>query len=201
MSRIRTTKNGINLPPVSIPTTNITTLPFNQSLIKGKSFSFSFACFERCHPLFNLGDSSPEGTLTGNWYIDLLDCFRSINHMTIQEAKVSTHDLHPVDWDSANVAKPAGSEQQEYWQFRISKSKGRIIGILIDSIFFVVWLDPHHNLVDSPGYGKAVYYHAPMSSFEIQEQRISDLEQELRQKSDDLTAANDLLEEAAKKGH
>ena len=44
--------------------------------------------------------------------------------------------------------------QYEWYQFRISKSKGRVIGIKIDNVFYIVYLDPFHNLINSEGYGK-----------------------------------------------
>ena len=78
--------------------------------------------------------------------------------MTIHELKTSIHDLHPVNWKASNVSCPLNSDQLDFYQFRISKSKGRIIGIKIDNTFYVVWLDPHHNFSDSEGYGRAKYY-------------------------------------------
>lgn len=48
-------------------------------------------------------------------------------------------------------------EQYEWWQFRISKSKGRVIGIFIENCFHIVWLDRYHNLTNSEGDGKENY--------------------------------------------
>ena len=58
----------------------------------------------------------------------------------------STHDLHPIDWDKTNTRPPMGYGQLEYWQFRLDKSNGRVIGVIIDSVFYVIWLDPYHNI-------------------------------------------------------
>lgn len=38
---------------------------------------------------------------------------------------------------------------------------GRVIGILIDAVFYVVWLDPYHNLTNSEGYGGVKKYPKP----------------------------------------
>ena len=43
----------------------------------------------------------------------------------------------------------------------IDKSSGRVIGVIINNVFYVVWLDPHHNLIDSEGYGTVKKYSAP----------------------------------------
>ena len=145
----------ISLPPVQTPTIDMKrTLPFNGKAVSEKSFSFSFACFDRSHELFNLGDTSATGTVSANWFLDLLDCLKSVSNMNTSEMRTSLHDLHPVDWNKTNTSAPSGGEQCEYWQFRINKSKGRVIGFLIEGVFYIVWLDPHHNLTNSEGYGK-----------------------------------------------
>lgn len=50
------------------------TLPFNGAAVSEKSFSFSFACFDRSHDYFNLGDNTPDGVVSGTWFLDLVDC-------------------------------------------------------------------------------------------------------------------------------
>lgn len=178
---------------------NSTKLPFNGSVVQEKGFSFSFACFDRTHVLFNLGDKSQNnGVVSGSWFLDLLDCLKSINGMTVHEACRSLHDLHRVDWKKANTSVPAGSEQAEYWQFRINKSKGRVIGILLEGVFYVVWLDPHHNLTDSPHYGTATYHPRPPSDYEVQEQVITDLTKSVMYWKGQYEAAQALLDEIGK---
>ncbi len=169
------------------------TLPFNGSAVKEKSFSFSFSCFDRAHDLFNLGDATPEGVVSGKWFIDLIDCLKSVCNQTIPELKHSMHDLHPVDWSAANTKAPEGSEQIEYWQFRINKSKGRVIGFLIDNVFYVVWLDPHHNLTNSEGYGGIKWYRAGPSLYETQEATILELRREIEKRDEEIAAYEDLL--------
>ena len=51
---------------------------------------------------------------------------------------------------------------------------------MIDGVFYIVWLDPHHNLTDSEGYGGATYHYAAKSIYERQEERIKYLEEENR---------------------
>ena len=112
----------ISLPPVQTPTIDMKrTLPFNGKAVSEKSFSFSFACFDRSHELFNLGDTSATGTVSANWFLDLLDCLKSVSNMNTSEMRTSLHDLHPVDWNKTNTSAPPGGEQCEYWQFRINK--------------------------------------------------------------------------------
>ena len=141
------------------------TLPYNGSALTEKRFAFSFACFDRVHPYFNLGDDgTPDGAVSGKWFLDLLDCLKSVSNHTISELRSSIHDLHPIDWSKTN-ARPHGFDYLEYWQFRISKSKGRVIGFKIENTFYVVWLDPHHNLTDSEGYEKAKKRRPPSGNY------------------------------------
>lgn len=156
-----------NLPTVT-KTQSQKTLPFSGGDSVGKGFSFSFYCFDRTHELFNLGDNTSDGVVSGKWFLDLLDCLKSVNNKAIAELKSSMHNLHPIRWSNVNANMPEEWGVVDYWQFRINKSKGRIIGFLYKNIFYVVWLDPHHNLTDSEGYGKAERYKMPLSVYETQ---------------------------------
>ena len=157
------TKKKTNLPSVKIPFENQhRVLPFNGTAVTDKKFSFSFACFDRTHEFFNLGGDGEDGIVKGKWFIELLDCLKSVSNKTIMELRQSkTHDLHLINWNNTNTVAPRNSEQLEYWQFRINKSKGRVIGFMIDSVFYLVWLDVYHNLTDSEGYGTIKKYLAP----------------------------------------
>lgn len=132
---------------------NTIQLPFNGKKVEKQGFSFSFSCLDRHHELFNLGGNDKDGTVGGEWFLRLLDCLKSVSSKTVDDLRKSTHKLHPINWKNANVKPPNFSEQADYWQFRIDKTHGRVIGILIDSVFYIVWLDPYHNLIDSEGYG------------------------------------------------
>lgn len=166
--------NKAKLPPIKrqLPTEK-NTLPFNGNAVTGRSFSFSFSCFDRTHELFNLGDNTQDKVVSGKWFLDLLDCLKSVSNKSIVELERSMHDLHRVAWSNANATAPLNSGQCEYWQFRINKSKGRIIGFLISGVFYIVWLDPHHNLTNSDGYGGVNRYKKPLSVYETQELDIA----------------------------
>lgn len=187
----------IKLPNPSIesdPAMIKRTLPYNGNAVTEKSFAFSFACFDREHELFNLGDNSNQcGVVRGNWFLDLIDCLKNVCNCNIYELKTSTHDLHPVDWESTNVTPPKNYEQLDFKQFRINKSKGRVIGFCLDNIFYVMWFDPHHNLTNSEGYGTATYHYRPQSDYEKNVQKLKVLDDENQYLKGELKAAEDLL--------
>ena len=162
------------------------TLPFNGNAVSEKSLSFSFSCFDRSEPLFNLGSGDSEGVVSGGWFVDLFDCLKNVSNTSIPDLQISMH---------TNVHQPANSEQCEYWQFRVNKSKGRVIGILIDRVFYLVWLDPHHNLTNCGGYEGAKKYNPPQSKYEQLKAQINELKAVNKKLKDDLEAAEQLLSE------
>lgn len=156
-----TVKRKATKLPKQEPVEQAVTLPFNGSVVKNNGISFSFSCFDRETDLFNLGGNKGDGTVGGKWFIRLLDRLKEVSGKTIAELKNKPFCLHPVKWEYANATCPATLEQADYWQFRVDKSNGRVIGILIDSVFYVVWLDPYHNLTDSEHYGGVKRFPAP----------------------------------------
>lgn len=60
--------------------------------------------------------------------------------------------VHEIDWD--NTTEPNGFTSLNAYlreitafQFEISANEyGRVHGFFLDRVFYIVWLDPHHNL-------------------------------------------------------
>lgn len=162
-----------------------------------RKVKFTFKYLDRKHELFNLGncETNPQ-VVEKEWFLDLLDCLKRASEMDIDEfLKDSLFDAHPVDWNNSNTKKPDIVEQADFWQFRISKSKGRIIGILLDEIFHIVWLDRHHNLTNSEGYGKEKYYYIPKSIYELQEDKIESLEAENKKINEEIIFYKEMIEQ------
>lgn len=67
--------------------------------------------------------------------------------------------------------------------------------MLIDGVFYVVWLDRHHNLTNSEGYGKAVYYKPAKSTYELMLEDISNKEKMIESLKAELNEAYELLDE------
>lgn len=155
------TPKTFNLPKVSgrIPNKK-PELPIPINVSDVHNFTYSFYYLDREHPLFNLGE------IKDGWFLDLLDCLKEASKKTIPELKAGKFKLHPIDWTRTNVDIPNNYIQQEFWQFRLSKGNGRVIGFKIESVFYVVWLDPHHNLIDSEGYGSYKEYNKPKTEYE-----------------------------------
>lgn len=146
--------------------------------IKNAKVVFSFEFFDRSTELFNLGNTCV------HWFVSLLDVLKDITSKTYNEFKnnhYSFYDLHPIDWNKTSTRFVFMNEQLEAYQFRLSKSKGRVQGFFIDNVFYIVWLDRHHNLYPDNGhYGGIKYYSPTPSCTEMLEKRIEELEEENR---------------------
>lgn len=112
---------------------------------------FSFRHLQLDNPKFSL----PGVERLETYLPQLLDRLKAISGMRISEFRTNkSHSLkaHTHDW--CRTSEPHGychlsSQLQscEPWQFCLSANEhGRIHGLLIDSVFYVVWVDPDHAL-------------------------------------------------------
>ncbi|WP_431258195.1 hypothetical protein ACQ86G_27215 [Roseateles chitinivorans] len=60
--------------------------------------------------------------------------------------------IHPVDWSETTEQRgfshlPSGMQNYGAWQFQLTANEhGRVHGILVEDVFYIVWLDPEHRL-------------------------------------------------------
>lgn len=85
----------------------------------------------------------------------LFDRLKAVSQMQIKDFITSNSKSlrsHSHDWST--TTEPNGySNLNEHlkeclsWQFSLSSNEhGRVHGLLIDNVFYIVWLDPNHNL-------------------------------------------------------
>ena len=114
-------------------------LNFTQSAI-----SFSFEALETTE-YFNL-----DGTCV-NWSLELLNMLKDVSSIKKEDllngsyAK-SKYRVHSHENATPPSKMPDGVELKDCYQIRISKSKGGIHGVFNGNIFYVIWLDPLHNM-------------------------------------------------------
>lgn len=103
------------------------------------------------------------------WFANLQDRLKDLSGKTgaIVESKKDRADyrLHPIDWGKAPIRKDDlksvpkclidGAEDDFFWQFQLSKGTGRVIGFFSAdmAVFYIVLLDPKHNMQPSKDYG------------------------------------------------
>lgn len=70
--------------------------------------------------------------------------FRSTRHKSL---RAHTHDWEKTSEKAGYSHLTEQLKQCEPWQFCLSANEhGRVHGILIDEVFYVVWLDPGHKM-------------------------------------------------------
>ena len=136
-------KKKLNKPPYQ-PYVNMHRLSkIPDDLIR---FSFKYISFSDKYPL-KKNDY--------NYFESLFNRLQSVSHMTTIEFRSNKDKglrAHKHNWP--DTSDPGGYthlndtlKQAESWQFQLSaNAHGRVHGILVDDTFYVIWLDPDHNL-------------------------------------------------------
>ncbi|MGI9952325.1 hypothetical protein V3F56_08175 [Moorellaceae bacterium AZ2] len=142
---------------------------------------FSFQFFDRKHERFNLGG------IDGSWFVGLLDALADITsknrHEFIQDRQ--HYRPHKHDWNKLDTRYNLPPEVWEQIgedgtiQFRLTKSSGRVHGFMIGNRFYVVWLDPHHNLYPSEKHGGVHHYEPCLSEYELKCLECQQLQEQL----------------------
>jgi hypothetical protein len=126
-----------------------------------KEWAFSFKYF-RQKEYFGLN------TVGTSWFVSFLERLQSLNQMSSNDF-VSNQQIkdalrfHDIDWEAKNIplqrtdfnwvdkAYLENTDDFPFVQIHISKAKGRIVGFWNENIeiFYILLLDPNHNLQPS----------------------------------------------------
>jgi hypothetical protein len=109
---------------------------------------FSFKYLDTTHPKFAF---KSQGSA---YLVVLLDRLRDLSQLTMQELLSSRSKAlrcHPIDWDevsedSFGIPNEEQIASQPYQFSLSSNAHGRVHGFIIDTLFYIVWLDPNHAL-------------------------------------------------------
>ena len=111
---------------------------------------FSFKLLDLTHRKFKISEED------AGWFEQLFQRLKDVSSQTADEIRANkTQSLraHSIEW--SDTSEPDGFSQlpqqlRDYqgYQFQLSKNRGRVHGLFIDDKFYIVWLDPRHNLYD-----------------------------------------------------
>lgn len=111
--------------------------------------TFSFTAMERTE-YFNL-----DGTCQ-NWASDLFEMLRNVSgipKVDLINGNYRTYRVHDHEKATPPNALPDGVSLKDCYQIRISTSKGGIHGVFNENVFYVIWLDPLHNMYPDVRFG------------------------------------------------
>lgn len=153
--------------------------PRNLKLDSDDSIVFSFQRLSK-NEYFNL-DATCE-----NWSNDLFDIMKTVSGLSKRaiiagnySGRNTTLRIHDHRDASPPCPLPNDIDLEEFYQIRISQSKGGIHGIFVDNVFYVVWFDPHHNMYPDERFGGLKLIKPPTTCCKDRDERIAELIDEL----------------------
>ena len=84
--------------------------------------------------------------------------------------------------------------EESFYQISFGKSKGRAHGIIIDNIFYVIWLDPHHFLYHNKKYGPKRAFTEVEDCCNPRDDIIQCYESQINELKDKIQKQNDTIE-------
>jgi len=94
-----------------------------------------------------------------NWSSDLMCVLKSLSGVTRKQFESDTHlrngtyRIHYHKNAKPPIPFPVKINLSEVEQIRFGASKGGIHGFMIENVFYIVWLDPLHNMYPSERHG------------------------------------------------
>ena len=142
-------------------TSSVFKIPRAPDNVAKKRWSFSFQYWQQIE-YFGL-DSQ---TTNLSWFVSFFDRLKQLSRESIEDfiknsAAKDYLRFHQIDWNKKNIPitkeeffklapKKFIPEEEEIFQFMISKGKGRVVGFFDrDYVFQIVLMDPEHNVQPS----------------------------------------------------
>jgi hypothetical protein len=120
----------------------------STKLGESSGISFSYKYFQADHSTFCCKSRDT------SYFLVLLERLRDLSRSTaleLKQCRSSSLRCHPIKWsDTTQDSFGIPNEEQLIdipYQFSLSSNEhGRVHGFFIEEIFYVVWLDPNHDL-------------------------------------------------------
>lgn len=174
-----------NIDNVKIPNQSVLNLQVHVDGIK-----FSFETLEKTE-YFNL-----DGTCA-NWSSDLFDMLKDVSGHTVADMVSGEYKrkyrVHNHEKAKLPSKLPAGVD---CYQIRISSSKGGIHGVFSENIFYVIWLDPLHNMYPDDRYGGLRQIKPASNCCKDRDEEILLLKEKLREAEEEVKVWQELAESA-----
>ena len=149
---------------------------------------FSFAVLEWTE-YFNL-----ESTCR-NWSWDMLNMLKDISKISkaaLMRGEYKTYRVHNHEKAIVPCPLPEGVALKDLYQLRISTAKGGIHGVFSENTFYVIWMDPLHNMYPNENYGGLRKIKPPTNCCADREERVLKLQEENQKLKEEI----EILEQA-----
>lgn len=164
-----------------------------QSPLRHKSdgLKFSFEALDKTE-YFNLDGTCP------NWAADLFSMLKDLSGHSVTDLVGGGYQrkyrVHNHEGAKPPSKLPDGVALKDCYQIRISTSKGGIHGIFIEDVFFVIWLDPLHNMYPDKRFGGLRKVKSASTCCKDRDEEIVMLKEKVRELEDEKQIYEELLE-------
>ena len=166
----------------------------------------SFELLDLDHKYFNLAGTCPKGIYTMFKIMSLITkeiTPERLHGFEFMDGR-GTLRYHPhtspesvIEWP--DIIDPCKKDPEvEFSQIRFGKTYGGMHGLLIGNIFYVIWLDPHHNMYPDKKYGGLKILDAPGDCCRIQNDIVSEMSDEIDDLKRQVCEYEELLDKQTK---
>lgn len=149
----------------------------NEKMTKSKEhLVFSFESLDFSNEYFNL-----DGTCI-NWTFTMFQKLKIYSEKTPSELLANprgTIRFHNHEKGNAEFKPPYDLDRSDFYQLRFGTSKGGIHGVLVENIFYIIWIDPQHNMYPDEKYGGLKIITPPMTCCKERDSDLAKLNKEL----------------------
>ena len=156
-----------------------------------EKLTFSFAALEKTSH-FNIDVTCP------NWSSELFEMLKNASNYSKNDlisGKLRTYRVHNHEKACPPDPLPEGVALKDCYQIRISKSKGGIHGVFNENVFYVIWLDPLHNMYPDDRYGGLKIIKPPTTCCMDRDEIIEDMKEQIMKLKEDCKLWEDLVAE------
>lgn len=165
--------------------------PLTQIFANGDNIVFSFKSLVK-NEYFNI-DITCE-----RWSSELIEMLKNVsvlNKAQLFSGKYGIYRIHSLSSAKIPCKLPDNISKDDMRQIRIAASKGGIHGIFYENIFYVIYLDPLHNMYPDTRYGGLKIIKPPKNCCLDMQEKLHKLTDENNKLKDELEEDNKLLEE------
>lgn len=119
-----------------------------------------------------------------DWALDLFNMFKEVSKLKksrLFSGEFSTYRVHNHANANPPNKLPDGVDLKNCYQIRIAKSKGGVHGIFVENVFYVIWLDPLHNMYPDDRFGGLRRVDPPKTCCSLNEDLVCRLNDRIEQ--------------------
>ena len=168
-------------------------IPKSDSVPKGDdTIVFSFAALEK-NEYFDIDVTCQ------SWASELFDLLKNVSGLSkrhlLTNCRQPPYRVHNHENANPPCAWPKGVLPEDFYQISVGKSKGRIHGIFVDNVFYIIWFDPLHNLYPDDKHGGLTEIRPPKNCCMYRDEMISDLKKRIKELEEENQTLYQLLDE------